>query len=322
MNPDAYDVVCAAADRDQWLEARREGLGASEVAGVLRDADGDPISRWHSPLSIALSKVALDDDDTPSELAETGHWLEPVIGERFVEETGRGGRPCGLLLRSREYDWLQATLDWWTWPAGERVDESTVPLEIKHTVYLTDEWEIGVPRDVLIQVQTQMIVTGDDHGFVAALLGGRFRWRRVDADPELQREIIETTSDYWARLEEGVEIEPDGHRATAEALRKLYPQDNGRTIALPGEAMALVEDVQNAKNHLKHWTIQERAAKNKLAALLGENVCGKLPDGREVTYKTIERVGYEVQPVKFRQLRVPTGDPPERKKRGRKRKPR
>src|SRR5262245_52949583 len=78
--PGGGDVTVTLApdiDRAAWLEARRKGIGASEIAAVLG------ISPWESPFSLYWRKVNGWDYEPSSEM-EWGTRLEPVIAEKYA----------------------------------------------------------------------------------------------------------------------------------------------------------------------------------------------------------------------------------------------
>jgi len=66
------EIVCAS--RAEWLEQRRQGIGASDAAVILG------LTKWKSPMGLYAEKtglVPMGQEET--DLLEWGNRLEPVI---------------------------------------------------------------------------------------------------------------------------------------------------------------------------------------------------------------------------------------------------
>jgi len=122
--------------------------------------------------------------------------------------------------------------------------------------------------------------------------------------PEIEAEV----EHFWGLVESKTPPPIDGSEATARALKRLHPKDNGLEIALPEEAIGWVETWQDAKASVKAaedvHEIRKKQAENNLKAAIGDNTFGRLPDGRRLTLKTTERAGYPVEPTSYRTLRI------------------
>jgi predicted phage-related endonuclease len=75
-------VVEKYGSREEWLTARKRGLGASDAACVLG------MSRFRSAYSLAVDKLTNTVDATQDETAEWGIRLEPAIAQKFAEVMG------------------------------------------------------------------------------------------------------------------------------------------------------------------------------------------------------------------------------------------
>ena len=65
-----------------WHEARKSGLGGSDIAAVLG------LSKWASPMDVWYQKRGLVDPLEESNAMRRGRLLEPAIAEWYAEETG------------------------------------------------------------------------------------------------------------------------------------------------------------------------------------------------------------------------------------------
>ncbi|HXQ78540.1 MAG TPA: YqaJ viral recombinase family protein, partial [Gemmatimonadaceae bacterium] len=137
----AYEVVCDTSVEQNWLDARMQGVGASEIALVL----GEAPESWGSVLSLYARKIGKYERDLSEiEAVYWGKKLEGAILSAYWERTGRRTEKESLLLRSTEHPWMLCTLDGRTWePENDRV---RWPLEIKNvSAFKADEWENGPP---------------------------------------------------------------------------------------------------------------------------------------------------------------------------------
>ena len=70
-------------DRKAWLEARKQGLGGSDVATIAG------LSKWKSQVQVFLEKTqAIEQEDVQSEAAYFGNVLEEVVAQEFAKRTG------------------------------------------------------------------------------------------------------------------------------------------------------------------------------------------------------------------------------------------
>lgn len=180
-----YEVLTAEANTTEWLRARKNILGASEVACVLG------LSRYKSRLAIYLDKLTNSIRDDMSEWQEWGHRLENAIAE-WVQDTQRMQvLPSPGLIRSTEFDWLGATPD--------RINEHGEPIELKTSDrFMADDWADGPPANYVIQVMVQMIVLGARRGYLAVLHGGnRPEFHTIEWDQVVVDQIIDITREFW-----------------------------------------------------------------------------------------------------------------------------
>jgi putative phage-type endonuclease len=299
--PGSFDVVCDTRDRDAWLQERTKGIGASEAPAILG------LSTWGSPLSVYTSKILpLEPESEEVEHLRWGHLLEPVIIDELGREMGMRVEPCGMLIRSVERPHILATLDGVVFPDPG----PPVPAEVKTTGFYAKEWLTeGVPEAVNAQLQQQLYVTGADAGFVVVLLNGnKMRWRAVDRDHEFLDHALPSLDEFWQRVTEGEAPDADGREATLAALKRLYPRDNGESVALDGEIADLVADREGLKRKAKAVEDELAEIENKVRAAIGDATFGILPDDRKITYRLTARNGYEVKPAEFRVLRFPKAD--------------
>jgi predicted phage-related endonuclease len=90
---------------------------------------------------------------------------------------------------------------------------------------------------------------------------------------------------FWASVLTKTPPPVDGSEATTDALKRLYPHDDGETIALPMEANDWDLSLQCAKRQVTTWEADVRKHQNKIKAALGTATTGDLPGGGSYTFK-------------------------------------
>jgi putative phage-type endonuclease len=294
----AYEIVCSSDNESAWLRARNSGLGASEAAAVCGE------STWDSPYALYSRKIGVLAEKDETEPMRWGKLLEPVILGEYRCRTGRGARRHGLLIRSVDHPWALATLDGETWLPDN--DAKQWPLEIKNSsAFSASEWAEGPPRPYYLQVQQQMLVMGTNRATTACLLGGnRLVWADVERDEIAINKIITRGEEMWRRIQNMEPPPVDDSEATSDALRQIYPKDDGSTCMLPAELIDVADELEAQKEVEKSAKGRIDELKNRIIAGIGSATRGILPDGRGFTYGWQERAGYVVQPTSFRVLRA------------------
>lgn len=215
----SYEVV-PTQDRASWLAARRQGIGASDIAGIMG------LSPWTTPFQVWASKVYDIPEDTDDEAMHWGQVLESVI----LDEWGKDNYPVvdrGLLIRSTEHPHFMATPDGLT-----DTGRAGAVVEAKNS---TDWRWSEVPTHYRLQVQWQLVVTGYPLGYLIVLHGGRqLSTYEIEADPDLQAEMIEAANDFWKLVEadEAPPVEADDYTI----MSSLWPREIIQAVEVPADA--------------------------------------------------------------------------------------
>jgi putative phage-type endonuclease len=280
--------------RAEWLERRRQGLGASDAAAVLG------LSPYQSPYSLFREKrdgVLVEEDD---EVKEWGLLLEPAIAARYRQITGRSvtqPEPFTIVASPARPQFF-CTPD-----AFVQVGDEACPLQFKVTAYFNPHGEL--PDHWQVQEQHEMLVTGASWASFGILVAGRkFYWAdmpRNDAFCDLLQEKLE---EFWDRVQRDNPPPLDGHWATTEALKRLYPRDNGSWVRLPAEGERWADELTEVKEELQLLRTRERGIENQIRAAIGDHMWGLLDNGGGGwSLKTTQRAAYAVEACEYRQLR-------------------
>lgn len=270
VTPEGVLILPADAPRHEWLEARRAGIGGSDALATLG------LSPYSSRYSVWADKRGLLPEQDDNEAMKWGRRLEPIVADAFTEETGIGTTVCGL-MRHVDRDWQLASVD--------RLTDDGAVLEIKTTsAYRAGDWDDDQLADAAeAQLQHYLAVTGLEHGYAAALIGGqRLEIRHVRRDERLISLLVDAEAELWQMVQTGMAPALDGSQATAEALAHLYPwAQEDLEVELSDEVMAALRRYDELGKQIKTLTEERVAAKNIVCAELGDAITGTY-DGKDV----------------------------------------
>lgn len=290
-------------DRADWLTYRRTGIGASEVASAL----GESPYTGASALDLWLEKRG---EAAPLEVVpdymKAGHYFEGGILQWWSDVTGRAAvkYPPELLraldlenlddlvdviVVDRERPWLRATPDAWCLEAEGKDGVGTIEAK-NHGWFVMDKWQDGeatvIPTYTMLQVQTQMHVTGCKWAGVAAMIGGQNPvFLDVDYRPEFMERVLPLLDQAWDEIQTGTMPAVDAQASTGDALRALYPAERAGSTCMAD--VELVKRWANLAEQRKGIDAELQACKNEFAAAMGEAEAALGPQAqRLVTWKT------------------------------------
>lgn len=201
--------------REEWLAARRNGVGGSEAAAIMG------ASPWATALSIYVDKIGQAPEKDETEAMRQGSDLEAYVAQRFTEETGLKLKRTNCIYQHPEHPWMLANID-------RDVVGDAGGFEAKTTNLLNkSDFEGGeVPLTYMWQCQHYMAVTGAPYWYLAVLvLGKAFHIFRIDRDETLIRQLIESEREFWEEhVEKKIPPLPTGTEADDEAIKVIYPK--------------------------------------------------------------------------------------------------
>jgi putative phage-type endonuclease len=282
------------SEREEWLDWRRGGLGASDIAGVLG------LSPWSSPWSVWADKVGLLPDEDDSEVMEFGRYAELMVAPWFEEKTGLRV----VCQQERAVDpaasWRRATLDGRVLDAGpgvdldvDDIDDRTVGLLEMKTASAGRPW-LEIPPNYQAQGQWQMLVTGAERVWFAVLMG-----RRLDVDLVLDRNqadiafMAHEAERFWTEhVLTGTPPPTDSSDATTRALAAVYPKASPDSVEVDDFA-DIIAEWQEAKQASKDAEAREKGLANELRAALGDHEEGTLDGQRTISWREQKRAGFD-----------------------------
>ena len=261
--------------REEWLDARREGLGGSDAAVILG------LSPFRSELALWMDKRGELPEQEPSEAMRLGNELEDYVARRWMEATGKKVRRRGYIFGNRGYPFALANVD------REVIGENAA-LECKTTSSFTQfDFENGeIPPYYYCQCVHYMAVCGYDRMYLAVLVLGRgFYHFRIERDEEEIAALMETERIWWQRhMIEGEMPDPDGSDSAGDALRQLFPRSDERKTCLLYGAEGKLAQIGQLDKSIKEMEQEKKALQQEIQMQMGEAEKGNA-DGFSVTWK-------------------------------------
>lgn len=281
--------------RSEWLEIRKQGIGASDAAAAIG------ISPYQSRLELWMIKTGRMQQDLTNQQDEDspmfwGNILEPIVAEHYSRKTGLKVRRVNSVLQHPDEDkaWMLANLDY----AVVGSDDVQI-LECKTAgEFGARLWKDGVPEYYQCQVQHQLAITGKQVADVAVLICGQeFRIYRIHRDDELIEQLIELEREFWHFVETDTPPPADGSDSADKALRLLYPADNGITLDLSADedSNQAFTELLRIREEASRLTEQESLLKQQLQTRMGDASKAKLTVGSISWKKSKDSVVLDTQ---------------------------
>jgi putative phage-type endonuclease len=267
--------------REEWLEARRSGIGGSDVAAICG------LDPWRTVTDVYDEKLGVAGDKPPTAPMLRGTYLEPVAADLYAERTGRALRRQPL-RRHADYPWMIGNVDRQILAGTAGITETGI-LEVKCPGVRTfaKVKAHGMPENYILQLQHYLAVYGYSWGSFA--LFSAENWELVhfdiEADAAIRDRLIEIEHDFW-HDHVLAEVRPE---PAPVALPKL-PEVSGEVVTRDDpewtDAIAMLAEAQDLKAgaeelHLAAKSrIQERAGSHGVYEGAGARIYWREMAGR------------------------------------------
>jgi putative phage-type endonuclease len=271
---------------------RKTYLGSGDIAAVAG------VSPYRSALEVWAEKVGLAESQPDNPRMQAGRTLErPILALLYAEPRGYQLAPplTEPILGAGSDTWLGATPDAIVRHEGAAPWLAECKLVGARSMGRWGEEAEGVegvPPDVLVQVQWQLLVTGYERCDVAALLGGTdFRLYPVPRMPDMIADLAAIGLRFW-RENVQARVAPEITEAHADRARdliaQLYPRQRSEELLdMTPDVRALAEQYLAARAYEDDAKKQKERAAAMLCAAIGEHAGFKAPDLR-ATWKATE----------------------------------
>ena len=221
-----------------WLNARKGGIGGSEITAVLG------LDTYETPYSLWERKTGRRQSSPDNKFTRAGNYLESAVAQMFSDETGLEiYEPEGKHFRHPEYDFLLGTPDRFvSLKHGDGV------LEIKTTQKRGIDRE-NLPLSWFFQVQWYMGITGKKTGYVAWLSSGiDFDFIQVEFEAALFQDMVEQAINFW---ENHVLANVPPPPIRREDIMKIVGEVKPEAVEAPDEIVRYHETIKANKAKIK-----------------------------------------------------------------------
>lgn len=259
-------------NREQWLAARQQGIGASEVASVLG------INPFESAYELWRRKKHPEAFVKTENFAmKAGHYLEDAVAKFYADETGASiikSSRVDFMFVDKDRPWLRVSPDRTFWSAGDVHNEKNKRiLECKTTQRQIDPDDI--PNHWFVQVQMNLGVSGMQNGALAWLTAGReFGQISIPFHQSFYEEVCEEVTRFWKDYIIG-DAEPEA-ATIGDVLAKYARSAEGKIIEATPEVFEAYKDLKEVRRELDALEEREKTLANTIKIALR--------DGEVLTY--------------------------------------
>ena len=204
-------------NHDEWLKIRRGHLGGTDAGAIIG------LNLYSSPFSVWAEKTEQVPEFEGNVSTKVGTYLEDLVAKMFAEETGKKIQRFNFTIVNHDLPWACANID------REIIGEDAL-LEIK----TTSSWDVSkmtrngqYPDQWYCQMSHYLAVTGCKKAYLAVLVECKeFKIFELERNEDELRALMSAEKDFWDNYIVPRKMPPvDGHSATTEAIRKIFPQE-------------------------------------------------------------------------------------------------
>lgn len=272
--------------RDEWLKARGEGIGSSDMATIVG------LNPYRTRYDLWLEKTG---QKAPEDLSDNpavyfGNVLEDVVAQEFARRTGRKVRRDNFIRRHPDHPWMLANLD--RQIVAEDGGEPEI-LECKTAGFWAsqgEEWGADgtdlVPERYLIQVQHQLAVTGRKRAFLAVLIAGNdFRTYEIHRNEQIIASITRIGEKFWNCV---VNDEPPPAETMEDGKQKFPFAVAEKSVEADNDALALFREAVDLKTDIKDLEEKLSRVEGRLCDIIGDAEALKFGSKTLVTWKQVD----------------------------------
>lgn len=273
ITPTARLLLPSGVPEDVWREARKQGIGGSDVAAILgMDGHGGALRVWLEK----TGQAPAERDRRLDRAARRGHALEGLVAEFFAEESGLTvlGSP-GTLQHVDHPHWI-ANPDRLTVAPDKHARDELGVLECKTRTWRSarvENWRGDqAPDGPALQAHWYMTVTGYQFAYVAGLIDDDLEFFRLERDDELSGLLADAVDRFWHdHVVAGLPPKPDGSGATTELLARLWDAREEATVEVdPVDTMLLKQRRRELREHITELGDELTEIENHMRQLAGD----------------------------------------------------
>lgn len=290
--------IVAPSGTPEWYEARKTGIGASEIATAAG------LNPYQTPLELYLRKRGEIGEVEDNDYMRMGRLLEPVVKAEYCHRFGvELIDPSPPMYRHGMLGHILATPDGVITPT-RGLEAKTASWRMKREYGA--EGSDDAPENYVCQCQAQMAVMGFSEVDLAVLFdGAHLKCFKVLRNEDLIRLLLGAATELWQRICDGRPPEPDWeHSSTPRLIRELHSTIKDTRIWLTDEEVDLWSQYEKWGKVKSEADKHQKILKARLEHAIGDHGAGVLPDGRMIRRKTIAAQSYWVDKEPYIDVRA------------------
>ncbi len=303
MNTHA-DLQSVESARQEWLQARKLGIGGSDVAAILG------LSKYKSPYQLWLDKTSRAEvGEQQSEAAYWGNTLEDIVAKEFQKRAGVKVQKVNQTLVHTEFDWARANIDRAVinkdisgnvrFKDGKLTTDQILECKTANQ-YLAKLWgneSESVPDYYLTQCQWYMGISQTEKCSLAVLIGGQqFRFYEIRFDAELFQMLLDECGAFWNK--HVLADVPPAPTTFDDVLHRWSKHNPDQAVTADSELLEAVQEYKSLNGDIK--AAQEELDQLKI------KICSSMEDAemiidqekRIATFKYQERTTLDSKALK------------------------
>jgi len=284
----------AEIPREDWLNARRGGIGGSDAPAILG------LDRYRSPFDVYADKLGLKPEQEDNEAMRQGRDLEQYVAERFMEATGKKVRRRNGILQHPEHPWMIANID--RWVVGENAGmEAKTTSVLNKTKFAQGEY----PPNYYVQCVHYMAVTGAERWYLAVLvLNKAFHVFTIERDEAEIAALVEAERYFWhEHVLKQVPPTPDGSESTSEIIKQFFPEARQKDSVPIFGYEDKIRSYLDLDAQIKELERQQEALRQELQLAIGDAEIGRA-QGYSVEWKNQTRQTFDTTRFKKEQAEL------------------
>lgn len=251
--------------REDWLEARKLGIGASEVATVVG------LNPYETPIELWQKKVGIAPEKEETEAMKRGHFCEDAVARWWADRTGREiiqASATDFMFIDEDKDFLRVSPDRTFWlPEMTRNDDNKGILECKTTNMTVDP--DNVPNWWFCQVQMNLGVAGYTQGSLAWLgYGFEFGYIDIEFVPSFYEMLVEAVDKFWnVNVKQMIEPDPINVRDIATKFKRHIA---GKVVEVGDDILDAYHELKEVNTQLKQLEEQKEELANRMKMVFGD----------------------------------------------------
>ena len=281
-------MVDTAQSRTEWLKARSEGIGGSEISAVMG------LDPYVTPYALWERKTGRGGDFEGNKFTRAGHYLENAVGQMFADASGLEIYTNADMHHAHpDFPHLLGTPDRFvSRKGGDGI------LEIKTTQKRITREDVteGHMLRWYFQVLWYMGITGKKKGYIAWLCNGvDFDYIEVDFQPDIFADMVQAGNEFWLNhVQANVPPPPITKDDILRSIGKVLPD------AIEGPEDALRYHFQIKENNARIKELEAANAELKLAVqlMMGDKSILTYTGAVLFTWKEAETVRLDTKKLK------------------------